>query len=455
MSTAPPAFIGAADHGMDPARTDSINTTSLNNAIAAAQAQGGGVVVIPPGTYTITGTINIAASGITLQGANQHATVLQFNNGSSDCLVVGRQPSSVYGVLISQMTLKGEGKTGGDLLHASNISNMTVRDVTMSDGYNGFYHETSNNVLLNNVNINLSQPGGSYGIKWYSAAEESTPSHVTTLDSVIVNCNLTGADGMIIDGYCHTLRVKCMGILRSNHGLCIRNTQNSDSYFPQFMFCDDLEIDGVQTQALRIEAGRQFHFNNSDFFNNCSEGGSDTDCVHITADGTASVTSALWFTSCRIAAAQHRGIYSEATNLTLASCYIGSNSLAGAGSYPGIELGGTSVGNRFTGCLIGANFGDVPSQSYGVVAHPDVRRVSIIGCDFAHCIIGAILDNTDFPGNIAWRGCFDINGAPLPDNMAILPRDPSDPPEGALWENLRRADVKVQINGTIRTISIS
>lgn len=455
MSTAPPAFIGAADHGMDPARTDSINTTSLNNAIAAAQAQGGGVVVIPPGTYTITGTINIAASGITLQGANQHATVLQFNNGSSDCLVVGRQPSSVYGVLISQMTLKGEGKTGGDLLHASNISNMTVRDVTMSDGYNGFYHEISNNVLLNNVNINLSQPGGSYGIKWYSAAGESTPSHVTTLDSVIVNCNLTGADGMIIDGYCHTLRVKCMGILRSNHGLCIRNTQNSDSYFPQFMFCDDLEIDGVQTQALRIEAGRQFHFNNSDFFNNCSEGGSDTDCVHITADGTASVTSALWFTSCRIAAAQHRGIYSEATNLTLASCYIGSNSLAGAGSYPGIELGGTSVGNRFTGCLIGANFGDVPSQGYGVVAHPGVRRVSIIGCDFAHCITGAILDNTDFPGNIAWRGCFDINGAPLPDNMAILPRDPSDPPEGALWENLRRADVKVQINGTIRTISIS
>lgn len=455
MSTAPPAFIGAADHGMDPARTDSINTTSLNNAIAAAQAQGGGVVVIPPGTYTITGTINIAASGITLQGANQHATVLQFNNGSSDCLVVGRQPSSVYGVLISQMTLKGEGKTGGDLLHASNISNMTVRDVTMSDGYNGFYHEISNNVLLNNVNINLSQPGGSYGIKWYSAAGESTPSHVTTLDSVIVNCNLTGADGMIIDGYCHTLRVKCMGILRSNHGLCIRNTQNSDSYFPQFMFCDDLEIDGVQTQALRIEAGRQFHFNNSDFFNNCSEGGSDTDCVHITADGTASVTSALWFTSCRIAAAQHRGIYSEATNLTLASCYIGSNSLAGAGSYPGIELGGTSVGNRFTGCLIGANFGDVPSQGYGVVAHPGVRRVSIIGCDFAHCITGAILDNTDFPGNIAWRGCFDINGAPLPDNMAILPRDPSDPPEGALWENLRRADVKVQINGTIRTISKS
>src|SRR5579859_6610198 len=207
MSTAPPAFIRAADYGMDPARTDSTNATSLNTAIAAAQAQGGGVVVIPPGTYTITGTIIIAASGITLQGANQHASVLQFNNGSSDCLVVGGQPSSVYGVLISQVTLKGEGKTGGDLLHATNVSNMTVRDVTMSDGYNGFYHEISNNVLLNNVNINLSQPGGSYGIKWYSAASESTPSHVTTLDSVIVNCNLTGADGMIIDGYCHTLRI--------------------------------------------------------------------------------------------------------------------------------------------------------------------------------------------------------------------------------------------------------
>lgn len=456
MSATPPAFIGAADYGMDEAKTDGTNTTALNNAIAAAQAQGGGVVVLPPGTYTITGTISVTASGITLQGANQHASVLQFNNGSSDCLVVGGQPGSVYGVLIAQMTLRGAGKTGGDLLHATNISNMTVRDVTMSDGYNGFYHEISNNVLLNNVNINLSQPGASYGIKWYSAAGEATPSHVTTLDGVIVNCNLTGADGMIVDGYCHTLRVKCMGILRSNRGLYIRNTQGSDAYFPQFMFCDDLEIDGVQAQALRIEAGRQFHFNNSDFFNNYAGGGSDTDCIYIVADAAASVTSAIWFTSCRVSAAQQRGIYSEAKNLTLAGCYIGNNSLAGAGAHPAIELGGSgtsaSVGNRFTGCLIGANFGDIPSQSYGVVAHPDVRRVSIIGCDFAHCVTGAILDNTDFPGNVAWRGCFDISGAPLPDNVAILPRDPANPPEGALWENLRRANLKVQIQGTARTI---
>src|SRR5579859_5141341 len=248
---------------------------------------------------------------------------------------------------------------------------------------------------------------------------------------------------------------QCMGILRSNHGLYIQNTQNSDSYFPQFMFCDDLEIDGVQTQALRIEAGRQFHFNNSDFFNNCSEGGGDTDCVYIAADGTASVTSAIWFTSCRIAAAKHRGIYSEAANLTLANCYIGNNSLAGAGNYPAIELGGASVGNRLTGCLIGANFGDLPLQNYGVVAQPDVRRVAIIGCDFAHCVNGAILDNTDYRGNVTWRGCFDINGAPLPDNMAILPRDPSDPPEGAVWENVRRAAVKVHMSGTTRTIATS
>ncbi len=91
MSTPPPAFIWAADYGMDPAKTDCTNTTSLNKAISAAQAQGGAAIVIPPGTYTITGTIRVTASGITLQGANQHATVLQFNNGSSHCLVVGGQ----------------------------------------------------------------------------------------------------------------------------------------------------------------------------------------------------------------------------------------------------------------------------------------------------------------------------------------------------------------------------
>ncbi len=71
---------------------------------------------------------------------------------------------------------------------------------------------------------------GSNGIR---LAAEATPSHVTTLDSVIVNCNLTGADGMIIDGYCHTLRIKCMGITaEAITCLYIRNTQKSDRIFP-------------------------------------------------------------------------------------------------------------------------------------------------------------------------------------------------------------------------------
>jgi len=454
----PPAFLSAADHGLDPAKTDATNTTALNEAIDAAQAQGGGIVMIPPGTYMITGTISVTASGVTLQGANQQATVLQFNNGSSNCVVIGGQTSIVYGVHIAQMTLKGDSKTGGDLLHATNIGNMIIRDVTMVDGYNGFYHDTSNNVLLSNVNINLSQPGGSYGIKWYSTADEATPSHVTTLDSVIVNCNLTGADGMIVDGYCHTLRIKSMGILRSNHGLCIRNTQQSDRYFPQFLFCDNLEVDGVQAQALRIDGGRQFRFNNSDFFNHYIEDASDTDCIHITADANASVTSAIWFSSCRIAGAQQRGLYSECKNLTIANCYIGNNSRAGLGRHPAIELGGSgvngvSLSTRIIGCAIGANFGDYGNQSYGVVANALVSRVAILGCDFGHCTVAAIVDNTGGHGNIAWRGCFDINGSALPDNMAVVAVDPAHPPEGSLWENRAGGAAKVALRGNTVTIA--
>ena len=458
MSTPPPIFIWAADHGMDPTVTDNANTTALNNAINAAQTQGGAIVMIPPGTYTIRDTIWITTSGVTLQGANQHATVLKFANGSGDCLVVGGQARSVYGVTITQMTLRGEGKTGGDLLRATNVANMIVRDVTMSDAYNGFYQEVSNNVLLNNVNINLSQPGGSYGIKWYSTARESSPSHVTTLDGVIINCHQTGADGVVVDGYCHTLRVKNVGILGSNHGLYIRNTQQSENYFPQFVFCDDLEVDGVLTQALRIEGGRQFHFNNSDFFNHYMEGGSDTDCIYIAADGTASVTSAIWFTSCRIGGAQHRGLYSECKNLTIANCYIGNNSRSGPGHYPAVELGGSgpngvSLATRLTGCAIGANFGDFGNQSYGVVAGAEVQRVIIMGCDFGHCLTGAILDSTGAWGNIAWRGCFDIGGMPLPDNMALLVADPPSPPQGALWANTHSGAAKVKLKRVTRTIA--
>ena len=43
----PPAFLSAADHGLDPAKTDATNTTALNEAIDAAQAHVKGVVTTP------------------------------------------------------------------------------------------------------------------------------------------------------------------------------------------------------------------------------------------------------------------------------------------------------------------------------------------------------------------------------------------------------------------------
>jgi hypothetical protein len=55
------AVYNAVDYDLVAGGDAMANTTALNNAIAAALAGGGGVVAIPPGTYDISGPLNIAA----------------------------------------------------------------------------------------------------------------------------------------------------------------------------------------------------------------------------------------------------------------------------------------------------------------------------------------------------------------------------------------------------------
>lgn len=65
-------------YGMSPAASGSANATALTAAIAAVSS--GGAVIIPAGTYAITGDITITGDSVVLRGTGD-ATVLNFTNG--------------------------------------------------------------------------------------------------------------------------------------------------------------------------------------------------------------------------------------------------------------------------------------------------------------------------------------------------------------------------------------
>lgn len=73
-------------------------TTALTNALASLVSNGGGALIFPPGTFTITSAMVAqvpASTSIKLQGAAQDSTILAFTSGHDgfDLTVTGNQAS--------------------------------------------------------------------------------------------------------------------------------------------------------------------------------------------------------------------------------------------------------------------------------------------------------------------------------------------------------------------------
>ena len=436
------------------------DTAAIQATINFVQSRPSGIVFIPSGAYLLNGTLAITSSGLILQGESEYGTVLNFANGAADCIQMGAQPAAIQGVMIRDMSLHGVGKTGGWMINASVFSNAEFSDINITGAKNGIQVAQLNNVLIQNTVVILQVAGGYAGIAWVSPATALGRSDLLTIRDTVVQCSGLGANGIYVNGMCQTLRISNCGIIHSSTGLLIANSAASATYYPAFIFCDDLEIDGVDVTALQISGGREMHFVNCDFFN-AGGNGADYDCVTIFADGSASVTNAIWFSGCRIAGARQRGVYCEAKQVDFTGCYIGDNSVAGSNLWPGVQLGnngganGAAVGVSFVGGRIGNVFGDLTNQNYGVVVPAGCSRINIAGVDFSSNVTGAILDNTGGPGNITSAACSDINGSPLPMRLPVVSVAPTVAVEGLMWVNVTTHTLNIFLNGVARTVTVT
>ncbi|MCW3840759.1 glycoside hydrolase family 55 protein [Micromonospora yasonensis] len=85
----PPVVAKVTDFG---ARTDGTDSTAaFNAALGWAGQHGGGVVLVPPGTYTLSGPVWMHWSKVVLRGASRDSTVLHFTRTLDDGYRPNRQ----------------------------------------------------------------------------------------------------------------------------------------------------------------------------------------------------------------------------------------------------------------------------------------------------------------------------------------------------------------------------
>ena len=134
----------------------------LQTALITADA--GTTIVMPEGTYSFSDGLSLDVKGVTLRGAGEDKTFLDFagQKGAGEGLLVTSE-----GVTLRDFTIRD---TAGDGIKSKNADNITYRDLTVEwsgepsedSGAYGVYPVESSNVLVDGVTVRGASDAGIY-----------------------------------------------------------------------------------------------------------------------------------------------------------------------------------------------------------------------------------------------------------------------------------------------------
>lgn len=361
------------------------DTASVQLAINAASVSGG-VVYFPPGTYRITDTLNITSSGVTLEGAGPSASQLYCDNTNKDSVYLqGLSAPGIYDCHIRNLKFQHVSKTAGAAIRLYRANRVRIENVLIFDGWNGFDCRTVNDVLI--AGSVCAGMLGAYGVRFSAPGDNSERSDILTLRDTVFSMDNNGGDGILWDGFAQTLRCFGVGVISANYGLRVRNTAGT-VYAPGFGEFVDLEIDGTNVQAVRIEGGAVFTFTGCDLFNLATA----TDAiVEILADNTASYTNNIRFVGTRIAGGQREAMDLSGRDIIVSGCHVGGGNALG---YPAIRIRGVAQDISVVGCALGSFWGYPQKHNYGVQIDDPAYRILVEGCTYYGCQTGEVLNNS-------------------------------------------------------------
>jgi hypothetical protein len=328
------------------------DTAAFNSAVTAAQSAGGGIILIPKGTYKITSTITVSTASVQFNGVGDSSVLAPAGNFDVFSFI-GSQTNCGA----SNFHVNGTGHTGGNVFSILSSHRLRFSNITADAVFKGWFIETCNVCVLEDIWFN--NVAGTWFIKWLG--DNTHRSDVLSLLNVTASGTST-ADGVIWDGNCDTMRVHALGLVGFNRGIHV--LQSSGSNMPMFLEAHDLEIDFPHAEGILIDAGLGFTISN------CYVQGSATSHGVSLASGVDQVT----FTGGRITGHSKAGIHSQATGLKVVGVEILTNSQSGAGSFSGIDSADGCIGAIVGNHIAGAN------QKYGIDNNGTTRLV-VVGND--------------------------------------------------------------------------
>jgi hypothetical protein len=392
---------------------------ALQSALDYAAVSGDAVFL--KGTYLISHSLTLSGMASLKGPADETAATLLLAPGSSfDAVKIGFQRAQTNFVHVENLRIKGQNPTGGYAIHTRLTADTQVRNVNIDHTFCGINDDQSNTNRYEQV------WGYTVGTNcqifyWHATSGRSDQ---LILRDVMLNADFHGNDGFVWDGFANTLDVINVVFLETNHGFWVRNTSASSTGFPQFADIYDLQVEGAQTAACQIDAGRSLYFTDSWCHSQYGEtgiggnqGNNDTASLVINPDARASVTANINFNGGSIGVSAKQAALLNAQQVRFNGTLFRSSSLLTANAYPSVELTSTpgvlSEDYTFNDVKFCGVYGDPLQNSFGLVRDANVTLVKVIGSSFHYCQSGEIADFASGPYLVV-SGSVDRLNNPLP-----------------------------------------
>jgi hypothetical protein len=378
------------------------DTTAVQATISAIGALGpGGIVGLPAGKGRVTSTLTLGNPGITVEGAGQFATRVNFGPGSYTwwSCVGGSYAAQLNGPYIREMSWHGNGPTGGQAALFKFCYNGMVEKVDVTNCWAGIQSESCNNVTCRDVTIAGVIGGLTNWALYFNAPSDGSDNNIELdLDRVIVNTLYSGADGIRWDGYATTLNAYNTTMLQVRYGLSVLNSAESTQFYPQYGEFVDFTVDGASLGAVFVAGGSSFKFTGCNLQNTSGEAGqgsADVYAVAIEADSGFSYTRELMFSNCFIGLALQGAVNTAGQNVLFSQCRFGAASTAPANTYDAITVAAGAADTLVNDCIF-SYFGSPNNWRYGINIAAGTFRTVSTGCSFnIGCRTGAYLNSSN------------------------------------------------------------
>lgn len=343
-----------------PAQAATDITTCAGNALAYLASVGslsyGRGELFFPGQYSpyhVLGTLNVTASDINLVGEGPDSSYIECFSTTANCIQIGQSSGTQIhnsGIKNLSINIAGSVTTSGDNIEVINASQTVIDRVNEANCFICVeVTDNANTTTIKQASLFAQQASAFAGVYFHDSATGASRSDVLNLNNVAIEGNYGQGSGIIQDGQASTLIGFNVTTVNFVHGWWVKNSAESNTYFPSFSNLVSFLPQANSAEAVEIDAGSAWLISDSVIVNGPGSGSTTPHCaVLIKADAGYSGTNSVQISNSRIGNDGECGVDDGAKYTHLDGIIFAGIGLMTANTYSSIQTETTTLGAQYS-----------------------------------------------------------------------------------------------------------